>query len=298
MIALGRFDRERIGLICLRFKITVTLLAVAAATASLGMVALRLSPDAFAAEDEGIKLPVLMYHAIINDYSRSGEYVITPEALRRDLEYISEAGYETVVMEDIIDYVKTGSPLPEKPILISFDDGYYNNYLHAYPLLQELGMKAVISVIGIEADKYSLSGEVHESYSHCTWEMLREMQQSGTIEILNHSYDMHHIQKGSMGIGKHSGEKLAAYRSRLFMDLSRMQNRFSAELGKIPSTFTFPFGCAPADSRPVLRELGFAASLGTEEKTFYVTKNEKCLELIPRYNRPSWKSAREILENN
>jgi len=260
------------------------------------MVALRLSPHVFAAEEEGIKLPVLMYHAILSDSRRAGEYVITPQAFRKDMEYISEAGYETVTMEDIIAYVKNGSSLPEKPIMITFDDGYYNNYLHAYPILKEFGMKAVISIIGAETDKYSLDPEPHENYSHCTWDMLREMQESGVMELQSHSYDMHHIERGHMGIGKKTGEKLVAYRTRLYTDLSRMQNRFTQELGSCPNTFTYPFGCAPADSKPVLEELGFQASLGSQEKTFYVTKDESCLNLIPRYNRPSWKSARNILE--
>ena len=121
---MGRFDREKFRRFCLRFKITVTMLALVSAAVSLGMVALRLSPEALAAEAEGIRLPVLMYHAIISDPDRMGEYVITPQAFRRDMDYISEAGYETVVMEDIIAYVRSGTPLPEKPIMISFDDGY------------------------------------------------------------------------------------------------------------------------------------------------------------------------------
>lgn len=296
MIAMVKLDREGFRRLFLRFKITVTLLAVAAAAASLGMVALRLSPKASAAEGEGIKLPVLMYHAIMSDPNRMGEYVITPQAFRRDLEYISQAGYETVVLEDIIAHVRSGAPLPEKPIMITFDDGYYNNYLHAFPMLREYGMKAVISVIGTETDKYSVCGEVNENYSHCTWDMLRQMHESGIIELQNHSYDMHHIHSGYMGIGKKSGEEIAAYRTRLYMDLSRMQDRFYEELGTSPTAFTFPFGCAPADSRPVLDELGFIASMGSEERTYVVTDSSDCLHLIPRYNRPSWRSAREILE--
>jgi len=297
-MAMAKPSKEKISKFCLRFKVTVTLLALMAAAASLGLVALRLSPDVLAAEEEGIKLPVLMYHAIISDPRRSDEYVITPQAFRKDMEYISEAGYETVTVADIIAYVKNGSPLPEKPIMITFDDGYYNNYLHAYPILKELGMKAVLSIIGVETDKYSKDSEPHENYSHCTWDMLREMHSSGVIELQSHSYDLHRIENGHMGIGKKYGEKPAAYRTRLYMDLARMQNRFYQEMGMTPIAFTYPFGCAPADSAPVLSELGFQASLGSEEKTFYVTQDEKCLQLIPRYNRPSWKTAREILESS
>jgi len=53
--------------------------------------------------------------------------------------------------------------------MITFDDGYYNNYLYAYPLLKEYGMKAVISPICIETDKYSELNENHETYSLLTW---------------------------------------------------------------------------------------------------------------------------------
>lgn len=290
-------NREKLSRICLRLKITVTLLALLSAAGSLGLVALRLTPAAAAAGDEGIRLPVLMYHAIMSDPARSGDYVITPDAFRQDMEYIRSAGYETVVMEDIIAYVRSGAPLPEKPVMVTLDDGYYNNYLYAYPVLEELGMRAVISVIGIEADRYTDEPDLHENYAHCSWEMLREMSESGVIELQNHSYDMHHIRNGYMGIGKKSGEELVAYRTRLYADLERMQNRFGQELGFTPSTFTYPFGCAPADSKPVLEELGFQASLGTEGKTFYVTRDETCLERIPRYNRTSVKSARSILES-
>jgi hypothetical protein len=75
-------DRTKLRRICFHIKIYITLLALVLAGSSLGLVALRLSPDARAAADE-IELPVLMYHAIMADPGRSGDYVITPEAFRR-----------------------------------------------------------------------------------------------------------------------------------------------------------------------------------------------------------------------
>lgn len=289
-------NHDRFRKLCLRFRICTTLIALFAAAASLSLVALRLSTGAAAAEDDGIRLPVLMYHAIISDPSRAGEYVITPEAFRRDMEYIRSEGYETVVMDDLIAYVRSGASLPDKPIMITLDDGYYNNYLYAYPVLKELGMRAVLSVIGVEADRYTNEPDLHESYAHCNWDVLREMSDSGVIELQNHSYDLHHIHKGYMGAGKKSGEEITAYRARLFTDLSRMQNRFSDELGFVPNTFTYPFGSAPADSAAVLAELGFLASLGTEGKTAVISRDQSCLELIPRYNRPASRSAESILK--
>ena len=71
--------------------------------------------------------------------------------------------------------MEQGTPLPEKPVMITFDDGYYNNYLNAFPLLQEFQMKAVISIIVSETDKYSELDENRENYSHLTWPQIQEM---------------------------------------------------------------------------------------------------------------------------
>ena len=119
-----------------------------------------------------VKMPVLMYHSIHSNPKKAGDYVITPEALERDLQYLQQQGYTTVVMSDVIAYVQQGTPLPEKPVMLTFDDGYYNNYLNAYPLLQKYQMRAVISIIVGETDKYSGLDENKEHYSHLTWEMI------------------------------------------------------------------------------------------------------------------------------
>ena len=140
---------------------------------------------------EPIDIPVLMYHSINSRESRTGDYVITPKAFRKDLEWLRDAGYQTVVVQDLLNYVEEGVPLPEKPVMITFDDGYYNNYLNAFPILKEMGMKAVISIIVSETDKYSELQEDRENYSHLTWEQIREMMDSGLIEFQNHSFGLH-----------------------------------------------------------------------------------------------------------
>jgi hypothetical protein len=93
--------------------------------------------------------------------------------------------------------------------------------------------------------------------------MLREMTDSGVFELQNHSYDLPPHHAGYMGIGKKGSEAAVAYRTRLYADLERMQSRFQTELGLTPTTFTFPFGCAPPDSRGVLRAFGLPGHPGT-----------------------------------
>ena len=137
------------------------------------------------------RLAVLMYHGVHSDPQKAGDYVITPQALEQDLLFLQGQGCHTVTMREVIAYVRDGAPLPEKPVMLTFDDGYYNNYLNAYPLLQKYGMKAVLSIIVGETDKYSGLDENKESYSHVTWDMVNEMRESGLVEIQNHTYNLH-----------------------------------------------------------------------------------------------------------
>ena len=85
---------------------------------------------------EEIALPVIMYHHILESSKLLGAYVITPTELENDFKWIQKEGYTPVVVADLLAYVHNDVPLPEKPIMITFDDGYESNYVYAYPLLQ------------------------------------------------------------------------------------------------------------------------------------------------------------------
>ena len=141
--------------------------------------------------ETGVRVPVIMYHAVIDDSTRQGQYVISPQELESDFRWLKGEGYTPILSHDLIAYSKGECVLPEKPILITFDDGYYNNYLYAFPLAKQYGMKFILSPIGKYTDLYSETPDKSPYYAHCTWDMLREMQSSGLVEIGNHSYDLH-----------------------------------------------------------------------------------------------------------
>lgn len=255
------------------------------------------SPVGGGTEPEPIDIPVLMYHSINSRESKTGDYVITPSAFRKDLEWLRDNGYQTVVVQDLLNYVEAGEPLPEKPVMLTFDDGYYNNYLNAFPILKEMGMKAVVSIIVSQTDKYSELDENRENYSNLTWEQIREMMESGLIEFQNHSYDLHQNGKKAArkGIGKKPGESTEAYQAAIQADVEKGQQRFVEMTGYAPTAFTYPFGTVSEDSYAVLDELGFRATLDAQGKLFRLTADPACLRRIPRFNRPWGKTAQQII---
>ena len=235
---------------------------------------------------EEIDVPVLMYHGILKDSKRWGQYVISPEEFENDLIYLKEKGYTTIVVQDLIDYVETGAPLPEKPVMLTFDDGYYNNYLYAYPLLQKYECKAVISVIGYYSEVFSNTEDVSAYYSHLTWKEIREMSESGLVEIQNHSYNMHK-NASRKGAKKVSGESLGNYTKALNDDLMKLQTLLKENADITPTAFTYPFGAVSDASKEIIKQMGFKASLSSEQKVNKITRDPECLYLLHRIVRPS-----------
>lgn len=244
-----------------------------------------------------VELPILMYHGVTQDANKVGKFVISEEMLEKDLQYLKENGYQTVTVADAIAFVKDGTPMPEKPVMITFDDGYYNNYCYAFPLLKKYQMKAVISIIGRFTDLYTETPDENPAYSHITWDEVKEMMASGLIEFQNHSYDLHTNTKGRNGAKKKWGETNQEYAIFLERDLGLLQREMEEHTGYIPTAFTYPFGSVSEASYDILRQMGFQATLSCEEKTNYLTQGDmSCLEMLNRFLRSDKTGAEAILE--
>ena len=252
----------------------------------------------FVAENgDAATLPVLMYHHILKDSSRHGKYVISPYEFEEDLKFLKENGYKTVTVKDLINLTQDNMPLPEKPIMITFDDGYLSALEYAYPLLLKYEMKAVISVIAKETEVYSENGDRHVSYAHLSWEDLSEMEQSGVFEVQNHSYDMHKNKKGVRhGTKRVNGESIEQYEAEFKKDVSLAQDLLAEKSGIYPTCFTYPFGMISDESLPIIKDMGFSASLSCSEGVNKITENPDSLYLLKRYNRAHARSAEKILE--
>ena len=121
------------------------------------------------AETEAVSLPALMYHHISADAAARGDYVITPAELEADLEWLRRNGYEAVSVRELAAWERGGAELPEKPVLITFDDAQLSFMLYALPLLEKYGMCAVLAVVGDYADEYTASGDRNAAYAYMSW---------------------------------------------------------------------------------------------------------------------------------
>ncbi|MCU0568326.1 MAG: polysaccharide deacetylase family protein [Oculatellaceae cyanobacterium Prado106] len=124
------------------------------------------------------KVPVMMYHDVLPE--KEVFFDITPQELEAEFRKIQEQGLTPVSMDELVMHLKTGIPLPEKPVLLSFDDGYEGHYLYVYPLLRQFQYPAVF---GIYTDKVGK----RMGRSSLTWEQLQEMASDPLVTIASHT---------------------------------------------------------------------------------------------------------------
>lgn len=236
-------------------------------------------------QDKGIFLPVIMYHIVSEDPSRYNDYVVSPETIENDMAYLVEAGYKTVTVADLLAYVNDGESLPEKPIMLTFDDGYYNNMEYILPLLEKYGMTAVFSVVGDYIEMEENEKERNVNYSYLNWEEIDYLNKTGLVEIGNHTSSLH-SDNGRRGACIMNGENADEYQAMLKADVGGLQRKLKENSGVESIIFTYPYGFFCKESVPVLKELGFKATFICSERANYISRNENTLYGLNRYNRP------------
>ncbi|WP_254906471.1 polysaccharide deacetylase family protein [Clostridium tyrobutyricum] len=128
-------------------------------------------------------VPVLMFHSI--DYEKGNELRIPKDVFREKMKFLKDSGYTTLTLTEFYKFIEENKPVPKKSVLITFDDGYEDNYVNAYPVLKEFGFHATIFVITSTVDKDS---------SYLTSKQLREMNENG-IDIESHTVNHDDLDK-------------------------------------------------------------------------------------------------------
>ena len=239
------------------------------------------------------RLPVVMYHQIAEDFSGSGNYVLSAAQLEKDLIYLRDAGYESVSVTQLLDWFSGVGTLPEKPCMITFDDGYESTAALAAPLLEKYSFTGVVAVIGSVAQQYSEQPDHNLHYSHLSWEAVAELSQGDVLEVQYHSWDMHSLSPRK-GCNKRRGEDEAAYRAVLRADVTR----FTEECGKhgvtpVPA-LAYPFGAYCALTGEIMEEMGFRIAFTCTERVNLLQQTAEGLVELGRFNRAAGKTSRDF----
>jgi biofilm PGA synthesis lipoprotein PgaB len=124
------------------------------------------------------------------------QYAISTRNLASQFDWLASHGYHVISLQQLIDGRNGKTKLPDHAVMLTFDDGLKSSYSKVFPLLKAYGYHAVIAVVGSWAD---LAGSEKVEYDYRTftrgdfasWEELREMDQSGLVEIASHSWGLH-----------------------------------------------------------------------------------------------------------
>lgn len=275
-------------------SIRIYKLALLMAAAALAVLCSGLFREMRASGDDGgTDVPIIMYHGVVKDESLAGDYVVTVGELESDIRYILESGYSPVFCSDLAEFVYSKGELPEKPIVLTFDDGCYNNFYYVLPLLEKYKVKAVFSVVGEWCAAAGEEACPDPAYSTMDGENLKSMALSGYCEIANHSWDLHGLEERK-GVCRAEGESGGDY-ARMFRNDTYKAHKFIESAGAEPRTYAYPYGFWSEESADIIREFGYDVTLTCEERINRVAKGDfGCLEEMGRFNRPSGISSEEF----
>lgn len=168
---------------------------------------------------DGIDVPILMYHAVSDFCWGEAELFVSPSQLELQLQYLLDNGYTPIWFEDLPNIADI-----EKPVILTFDDGYDDNYTELYPLLEKYQVKATIFII---------AGDLGKNHK-MTAEQVTELSQSGLVSIQSHT--MTHVYLSSV------------WGDALEYELSQSQLELTRLTGRQPSVLCYPTGYYSSES--------------------------------------------------
>jgi biofilm PGA synthesis lipoprotein PgaB len=232
---------------------------------------------------------VLCYHEARDDVRDYPDpFAVDSTALVSQFAWLRDNGYTPVSLDAIIAARQGGKALPAKAVLLSFDDAYLSFYTRVYPLLRAFHFPAVLGVVGRwidnPADGPVMYGEKGTGTvidaSFPTWQQLREMADSGLVEMASHTYDLHHGVLANPQANQQAAattriydattssyEDDAAWRARVSADLARNSNVIERRTGHRPRTIVWPYGAYNDVLVRIAGDLGMTIGLTLEEGT-------------------------------
>ena len=225
---------------------------------------------------------VLSYHEIADkSETLDSTYAVTPSNFEGQIHWLIDNGYHFVGIEDILKYRKARKPLPEKAVLITFDDGYQSVYTNAFPVLKKYKIPSVIALVGNwmrAKDKVDFDGHMIDRNKFLSQSQIKEMVGSGLVEIASHSCCMH---KGIIGnpqgskqpalttrqwlADKRGYEDDKSYQQRIYNDLLENNVFLERYTGQKPRVMVWPYGRYNIETRRIAERLGMPIGLTLDD---------------------------------
>lgn len=185
------------------------------------------------------RVPVFMYHDILP--KKEVFFDVTYQEFAQHLRLIQEKGLTPISFDQLVTHLRTGLPLPEKPIMLTFDDGYASHYDYVYPLLKKYGYPAVFSV-------YTQNMGKNTGRSHVNWQQLKEMAADPLVTIASHSVT-------------HPRDLRVLSDAQLQMEVTKSKQILEAQLGIPIRYFTYPEGKYDERVAKAVQAAGYQAAL-------------------------------------
>lgn len=225
-------------------------------------------------------VPVLMYHEFVTQEDLDNgvafdEYAIYYHEFEHDLQWLQDNGYTTITARELAQYLSGQGDMPEKPVILTIDDGKLGVYKNAFPLLRQYGMKAVLAVIGTEIHAASEAPELRAENPapYCTWEELAEMSATGHVEIASHSYGFHVYQHdGRIGADCGEPDTMADFRMEAYKDFRTLQDCLKSYDIPAAVTFAYPYSKRSVPADEVWLTCGYQMLLGGNMESVRASK--------------------------
>lgn len=202
--------------------------------------------------DRVVEVPILMYHKVNPDPRTGGLGLrVPPDKFDRQMAYLARNGFHTVSLTDVVAHFQEGKPLPPRPVVITFDDGYLDNYTYAFPILKKYNFTATIFVVagtvgGINS--FDVKSKLQPVNQMAGWRELKEMAGYG-ITIGSHTLDHPHLARVSPAEARRQ--------------IKESKQLLEARLGRPVQVFCYPYGSYNQEVARLVKESGYLAAVTT-----------------------------------
>ena len=192
------------------------------------------------------------------------------------LAWLNDNHYKVISVQDLVDAAAGRKNLPDKAVMLTFDDGYESFYRYVYPLLKKYHYPATLALVGSWMEGQHAADR--PQIPLLNWSQIREMVASGLIEVASHSYDLHHGILANPQGNEQSAvtsrlfdkeydeyEKDEAYRQRIFEHLNKSADFIFQNLGKRPRVMVWPYGEYNAIAIDAANMAGLPITMGLQD---------------------------------